>query len=191
VSPSERVIALAEALRLEKAPVILALDGMAAAGKTTAAAELSEYFRAPVVHMDDFFLPIELRTPERLAEPGGNVHYERFAEEVLPYLAEGKAFSYRRFDCGVLDYAGAVSIPAARVVIVEGAYAMHPRFGPYYDVGVFFAVSPQEQERRVRARGGAAAWEQFRTRWIPPENRYHEAFRTAERADVIVKTPLD
>ena len=35
--------------------------------------------------MDDFFLPMELRTAERLEEPGGNVHYERFSAEVDVY----------------------------------------------------------------------------------------------------------
>ena len=186
MNPVERVIALTEALLLEKSPVILALDGMAAAGKTTEADELSAYFRAPVVRMDDFFLPQPLRTPERLSEPGGNVHYERFAAEVLPGLTAGRAFDYRRFDCGLMAYGARVLIPAAPVVIVEGAYAMHPCFGKYWDLGVFFAVSPEEQERRIRRRNGAEGWERFRTRWIPLENRYHAACRTAEQADIVI-----
>ena len=57
----------------------LAIDGRAAAGKSTAAALLAAALGAGVVHMDDFFLPAALRTPQRLSEPGGNVHYERFA----------------------------------------------------------------------------------------------------------------
>ena len=35
---------------------ILAIDGMAASGKTTLAGMFSERYGAPVVHMDDFFL---------------------------------------------------------------------------------------------------------------------------------------
>ena len=65
---------------------VIAMDGRAAAGKTTLAEELAVTLGGAVVHMDDFFLPGELRTPERLAAPGGNVHAERFVEEVLPYL---------------------------------------------------------------------------------------------------------
>lgn len=71
---------------------VIAMDGRAAAGKTTLAEELAVTLGGAVVHMDDFFLPGELRTPERLAAPGGNVHAERFAEEVLPYLRRGEAF---------------------------------------------------------------------------------------------------
>ena len=71
---------------------VIAVDGRAAAGKTTFAEELAVTLGGAVVHMDDFFLPGELRTPERLAAPGGNVHAERFAEEVLPFLRRGAAF---------------------------------------------------------------------------------------------------
>ncbi len=173
---------------LEKRPrVVLAVDGMAAAGKTTAAALLSGRFGAPVVHMDDFFLPAALRTAERLAEPGGNVHYERFREEALAPLLRGEAFSYRLFRCDIMDYDGAAPIAAAPVVIVEGAYAMHPRFGDYADVTAFFAVSPAEQKRRILARSGEAKWPAFRDRWIPMENAYHAAFGTRERADVVIE----
>ena len=184
------LIETAEKVMEKETRMILAIDGMAAAGKTTAAAMLSGRWGAPVVHMDDFFLPQELRTGERLYEPGGNVHYERFMEEVLPHLYTGEGFAYRRFDCGIMGYAGHVPVAAAPVVIVEGAYAMHPRFGRYWDVGAFFAIFPEEQERRIRARNGDERWELFRTRWIPMESRYHEAFHTAERADIIIKTPL-
>ena len=180
------VIEAAEALCGAKRPVIVALDGMAAAGKTTAAQALAARWGAPVVHMDDFFLPPELRTPERLAEPGGNVHYERFAAEVLPGLRAGMPFSYRVFDCSVMDYRGEASVPSAPVVIVEGSYALHPRFGDYADVTVFLAVDPAEQERRIRARNGPDGWTDFCDRWIPMENAYHAAFRLRETADIVL-----
>lgn len=77
----------------EKDRCIAAIDGRSASGKSTLAEVLKNTFGAAVVHMDDFFLPAELRKPERFAEPGGNVHYERFNEEVTPNL--GKNFAYR------------------------------------------------------------------------------------------------
>ena len=180
------VISAVEARVRERGRAVLVMDGMSAAGKTTAGEVLSALWSAPVVHMDDFFLPRSLRTPERLAEPGGNVHYERFREEVLPGLRAGKAFSYRAFCCASMDYAGRIAVPAAAVTLVEGAYAMHPLFGDYGDVTVFFSIDPGEQERRIRRRNGGARWPDFRDRWIPMENHYHAAFRTRDRADFIV-----
>ena len=165
----------------------LAIDGRAAAGKSTAAALLAAALGAGVVHMDDFFLPAALRTPQRLSEPGGNVHYERFAAEVLPQLASGAAFSYRRFDCAAMGYGAPRDVSAGAWRIVEGAYSHHPRFGAYRDVSAFFTVPPDAQRRRVTARNGAAAWEAFETRWIPMEERYFEAFSIEARADVRVR----
>ena len=60
---------------------VIAIDGMAASGKSNLAARLAEELDGCVIHMDDFFLPPELRTQERLSSPGGNVHYERFEAE--------------------------------------------------------------------------------------------------------------
>ena len=63
---------------LNRDRVILALDGPCASGKTTLAGEMGRKFGWSVVHMDDFFLRPEQRTPERYALPGGNVDHERF-----------------------------------------------------------------------------------------------------------------
>lgn len=175
------------ALQERGRPAAVAIDGQAAAGKTSSAAHLSELFRAPVVHMDDFYLPPDIRTRQRLAEPGGNVHYERFIAEVLPYLGSGAAFSYRVFDCGRAAYTQTRDIPASQLILVEGAYSLHPALGNPYAASAFFAVSASEQERRIRARNGDAAWERFRDVWIPMENRYHDAFGIRARCDEVIK----
>ena len=75
-----------EKLMQKKSFVSIAIDGGAASGKTTLAKVLSEKYHAPVIHMDDFFLRPEQRTPERFAEPGGNLDRERFLREVVPYI---------------------------------------------------------------------------------------------------------
>ena len=163
---------------------VIAIDGRAASGKTTKAALLSEVLDAPVIHMDDFFLPPALRTPERLSQPGGNVHYERFAEEVLPHLRTGEAFAYRIFDCGVMDFNGEREIPAAPIRIVEGSYAHHPALADYADLRVFTSVDMQEQMARILRRNGERMAEIFRTRWIPMEEAYFDHFGIREKADL-------
>ena len=89
------------ARREAEAPYVIAVDGRAASGKSTMGQQLAEILGAGLVHMDDFFLPLELRTEQRLRTPGGNVHYERFREEVLPHLRQPEPFSYRKFVCSV------------------------------------------------------------------------------------------
>ena len=166
----------------------LAIDGMAAAGKSTAARLLQQVFGGSVVHMDDFFLPLPLRTEERLAEPGGNVHYERAAREVMEPLRTGTPFTYRRFDCSVMDFGGdSDPVDPAGNVIVEGSYALHPAFGALpgeagslrhpAELAVFLQLSPETQRERIRQRNGEEMLLRFEERWIPLENRYYAANR--------------
>ena len=180
-----RMLPLLAALDLSERQII-ALDGRCASGKTTLAADLARITGAAVVHMDDFFLPPALRTPERLAQPGGNVHYERFIADVLPGLLGGQAFSYPVFDCSVMALNGARSVPAASLVIVEGAYSCHPALGEYMTLRAFSDVDPDTQRRRILARNGEAGLQNFVERWIPLEERYFEACRVRERAQVVL-----
>ena len=166
---------------------VIAIDGRAGAGKTTLAAALQEILGAEVVQMDDFFLPPDLRTPERLAQPGGNVHYERFREEVLPWLSESSSFSYKIFDCGKMDYFGNRRIESSAIRIVEGSYSCHPALGDYADVKVFVDVEPEEQMVRIMKRNGSRMAEMFRERWIPLEEEYFKNNHICEKADVILR----
>ncbi|MBR4873950.1 MAG: hypothetical protein IKV00_08955, partial [Clostridia bacterium] len=161
-------------------------DGPCASGKSILGAALSRIYRCPLVHMDDFFLRPEQRTPERLAEPGGNVDYERFAREVLPRLRDTAPFSYGVFDCSVMEITGKRPVEAAPVRVVEGSYAHHPAFGDYADIKVFSNVDAEEQMTRIKARNGAAMAARFRDEWIPREEAYFSAFRIREGAHVTV-----
>lgn len=167
-------------------PFLIALDGRAASGKTTAAAITAEVLDAAVIHMDDFFLPPALRTEERYRTPGGNVHYERFAKEVLPHLRNADAFDYRRFDCSAMKYRDTVHVRDTHYRIVEGSYSAHPAFGPYADLCVFVTVPEEEQLLRITSRNGAEMAERFRDRWIPLEEAYFSHFRIREHADLIL-----
>ena len=107
----ERIIEKTRALLASKGSAVIALDGRAAAGKTTLAAALAERLNAEVIHMDDFFLPPEFRTAERLSQPGGNVHYERFSAEVADGILSGKPFEYSVFDCSIMGIFGQKNDP--------------------------------------------------------------------------------
>lgn len=150
----------------------IAIDGRCASGKTTMASMLAKVLNAGVVHMDDFFLPMELRTEERFAMSGGNVHYERVAEEVLPRLETEEAFSYRRFDCSKMVLGENVLVKGSKYYIVEGAYSCHPALGDYMALKVFSDVEKTEQLERIRRRDGEEYLEAFEKKWIPLEEAY-------------------
>jgi len=172
----------------KQGPITIAIDGRAASGKTTLAQKLSGILEAGVVHMDDFFLPPALRTPERLAEAGGNVHYERFAEQVIPHLKDNGTFDYPVFNCSKMQLDGFRSVPAGQWRVVEGSYSHHPRFSEYMDLRVFCQISPDEQMRRILVRNGQQMAQMFAERWIPMEEHYFKTYHIAEQADIIINT---
>ncbi len=163
---------------------IIAIDGRCASGKTTLAAHLQERLHCPVIHMDHFFLRPYQRTPERLASPGGNIDHERFLSEVLVPLKKGGAFCYRPYDCHKQELLPAVRIHPEKFVIVEGSYSCHPALWETYDLRIFLTVEADEQIRRIRRRGGESAVTAFREKWIPMEELYFSACRTAERCEL-------
>lgn len=184
--PMELLQAIDEKLpQLER--LLLAIDGGSASGKTTLAALLAQRYGCPVFHMDDFFLRPEQRTPQRLAEPGGNVDRERFFSEVLQPLRQGGPASYRRYDCQTGQLLPPVLRQAGQLNVIEGAYSMHPELSALYDLSVFLAVSLETQRRRILQREPAFKQQLFFRQWIPMENRYFQTFSIPERCDLRIE----
>lgn len=167
---------------------LVAIDGRCGSGKTGLAALISGIFPCTVLHMDDFFLPFEKRTPERLATPGGNVDHERLLREVLDPLSRGEPALLRSFDCheGVLR--PPVEVPRRDLTILEGSYAHHPALRGRYDLTVFLTCSKEEQRRRLLDREGPGGLAPFLERWIPLEERYFSAFAVEDESDLVVDT---
>ena len=158
-------------------PVIIAIDGRCAAGKTTLANLLSQKTDCNVIHMDDFFLRPEQRTPKRLAAPGENIDHERFLEEVLIPLSKGLPVKFRPFDCHQMKLGDIIELAPKHINIIEGSYSCHPALRKYYDYMVFLTVSKDEQIKRIINREGSERARIFEEKWIPLEEEY---FKTKE-----------
>ena len=181
----EKLIQAIDALLAEDRQVVVAIDGPCAAGKTTLAGKLQGKYDCNLFHMDDFFLRSEQRTEARFQEPGGNVDYERFREEVLEPLKRADAFSYRPFDCKTFTLAQPVEVVPKKLTIIEGSYSHHPYFENPYDLKVFLEVTPELQHQRILMRP-AFLHQRFFEAWIPMENTYFEAFSVKEQADLVI-----
>lgn len=179
----EELVRRLQVLSREQKPVLAALDGRCASGKTTLAGALGERYGWQVIHMDHFFLRPEQRTPERLSTPGENVDHERFLEEVLCPLKEGRSACYRRFDCHTMALGEPIRVEPGPVILVEGAYACHPRLWDYYDLRAFLTVEPELQRMRILARNGPERLQVFQERWIPLEESYLSAWDVERRCD--------
>ena len=168
--------------------ILIAIDGSCTSGKSTLAAALSARYDCNLFHMDDFFLRPHQRTPDRLAQPGGNVDYERFLEEVLLPLGRGEAFSYRPYDCTTGTLRAPVAVKPKPISIIEGSYSHHPYFGDPYDLKIFLRITPEVRLQRILRRP-AFLQQRFFTEWIPMEQQYFREFAIEEKADLSLLPP--
>lgn len=183
-------------LLASKSHVVIAIDGKCGAGKSTLASLLAEVYSANIIHMDDFYLPAELRTPDRLSEIGGNIHYERFLSQVIPALCKLKSANYKTtdifndhhyqiFDCHLMDYRPeTATISDKPLTIVEGSYSLRPEFRDAYDLKVFLDIPADMQKERLLARNGAEAYKNFESKWIPMELKYFNHYNIADCCDL-------
>lgn len=171
----------------DKDPVLVAIDGKCASGKTTLGYYLQQIFDCNLFHMDDFFLQAHQRTKERLEEPGGNVDYERFKAEVLMPLLEKKPVKYRTFNCSLLRIDKEYDISPRRLNIIEGSYSQHPYFENPYDLRVFMDIDTKAQTDNIRKRNGEDGLEIFLNKWIPMENRYFDYFKVRENSQIVIE----
>ncbi|HIT78368.1 MAG TPA: hypothetical protein IAD47_06230 [Candidatus Limihabitans stercoravium] len=175
------LIAEIDNLLYRKLNVVVAIDGKCGSGKSTYAEVLSNYYNfCTVIHCDDFFLPPEMRTDERLAEVGGNIHYERL-QGVLNQVRQDKPFIYQRYSCAdnrMYD----VSVEPKRLIVLEGSYSSHPKLRQYIDLCAMFTVSDSDQRLRLSQREGREKFKVFQEKWIPLENRY---FSTVDTSDMV------
>ncbi len=172
-------------IRKERGRCLVAIDGNSGSGKSTLAAQLAAASGATLFHMDDFFLPPQLRTEARLDTPGGNIDSERFVKEIIKGLEKGRTFSYRAFSCKNSSYIEKTA-PHSTVNIFEGVYSMHPDWQAELNLKVFLQIPPEVQQDRILHRSGPEQLKKFTELWIPLENRYFEFCGIRESCDYIV-----
>ncbi|NLJ97519.1 MAG: uridine kinase [Clostridiales bacterium] len=171
-------------------PSIIAIDGMCGSGKSYLADLLASRYESNVFHMDDYFLPLDMRTESRLTEPGGNVHYERFKEEVLDPLSLHKDVIYKPYICGLWKYDEPRKVEIKKLNIVEGSYSMHPYLNKAYDLSIFLEVDESEQHSRISQRKEKNDVQQFIDKWIPMEKQYFNYYNIPSLCDIILDTSV-
>lgn len=179
---------LAARLDDASAPLIVALDGRCACGKTTLAQRLGAHFHAPVFHMDDFYLPFSLRTPQRLALPGGHIDAERFAREVLEPASQGRELTYRPYRAHENAWGEERLIAPGRMYLAEGSYSLLPGLEMYYGYKIFLTHDKETQRARLLLREGEEKLQAFVEHWIAEEEKYFSACDVRSRADAAFDT---
>mgnify|MGYP001059861132 FL=1 len=189
--------------RMEKAQknnrrLLLVIDGKCGSGKTTLSERLGERYGCNVFHIDDFYLPIVMQTPEVMKEPGGNINYDRFIAEIMAPLTADNAVVYRPFLCMEQEYDSGVSLKKTGVNVIEGTYCCHPRLRKIYAkltgwevITLFMDIDDRNQRDRVRGRVGELRFKLFEDKWIPREREYFSAYSVREYCDYSISVMDD
>ena len=170
--------------------LLLVIDGKCGSGKTTLSERLGEQYGCNVFHIDDFYLPIVMQTPEVMKEPGGNINYDRFIAEIMAPLTSDSVVVYRAFLCMEQEYAPGVSLKRTGVNVIEGTYSCHPVLREIYAkltdwevITLFMDIDDANQRDRVRGRVGERRFKLFEDKWIPREREYFSAYSVMEYCD--------
>lgn len=183
----ETVIKDIQKLIENKQSICIAIDGRCASGKTAFSKQLHTAIGGICMHMDDYFLRPVQRTSERYAEPGGNVDYERFKEEVLIPWSQKQSIRYQPFDCKSMTLMDAEEIPYQSILIVEGSYSMHPQLNDFYDYRIFMTVDKKKQIERIQKRNPDKI-QKFQDIWIPYEEKYFQYYSIQKQCNTVMDT---
>lgn len=195
---SEELAALiyehAQTISVGNKPYLVAIDGPCASGKTVLSNDIRRHLksisdlRIDIVEMDHFFLPPALRSEDRFAEPGGNIHYERFLQEIIRPLTAHQALSYQVFNCAIMDYDGKIELEGSDIILIEGVYSQHPLWRDNLKLKLFCTAELDIRLSRIEKRDGQKKLECFINEWIPLEDGYFEAFNVKARSDIIFQS---
>lgn len=163
---------------------VLSIDGPCASGKTTIGKILSSFLECPCIHMDDYFLQANQRTAQRLEEPGGNIDYERFHQEINDAWNQNQPIHMRSYDCSSQTLRREVIVEKSPILIIEGSYANHPYLDDMQAFKIFMDIEPSIQKERLQKRS-PDKFVDFIEKWIPMEEKYFHAFSIKEKSDYV------
>lgn len=165
---------------------LLAIDGLAGAGKSSLARHLARLLGGvPIVPMDDFLAWDDITT-----------FVPRLEDQVVAPLLRGESIRYQQRDWAH-DWAGRSlgpwrEVPFSPTVIFDGVSAARREIAPHLTYAIWVETPAELCVRRGIARDGEGAralWEGF----TPSLQRFFAEDGTRERADLVLdgQVPFD
>ncbi len=172
-------------------PILVALDGRSAAGKSNLAAAVAPLVGAVVIDGDDFYSGGTAETWDAMsaAEKAGHCIDWRRQHSVLEKLARGEAASWRPYDWEADDGSlsdRTVTCDPAPVVILDGAYSARPELAELFDLRVLVDAPADLRRKRLVHREGEGFRLDWNRRWDDAEQWYFAEVMPRESFDLIV-----
>lgn len=195
---------LRQQLAVGQRPLFVGIDGRSGAGKSTAAARVSQAFAEPgdatgrvtVIEGDDFYSGGSADTWDRrtASEKTALVIDWRRQRDVLKRLRRDGVAEWQSFDWDAEDW-DSDSVPlsatptiarTAAVVLLEGAYSCRPELHDLLDLRVLLDVPREIRRKRLIDREGDAYQPDWDARWSAAEDYYFDSVMPTERFDLVL-----
>ena len=161
---------LAERAKPTDRPVVIAIDGPSSSGKSILATALALRSGAAVLEGDDFYrdtLPsLSVAQREAMSDAAvvdAVIDWERLRDEGLLPLRAGHPATFQPYEWGANNgrLASAKTIPAAKLIIVEGVYAARPELADLIDFAIYLGIDPDVRAKRYAQREDDPGWRGF------------------------------
>lgn len=172
-------------------PLLVALDGRSAAGKSTLAARVAPLVRANVIDGDDFYAGGTAATWGAMSDAEKVDHCIDWRRQrpVLELLARGETASWHPYDWEIDDGRLAphlITCNPAPVVILDGAYSARPELTDLFDLRVLLDAPIDLRKARLIQREGEGYREEWNARWDEAEEWYFGKVMPPETFDLVV-----
>ncbi len=168
-------------------PLMVAIDGMSAAGKSTlATVVVAQLPDAELIRGDDFYRVMDDNERLGMSPEQGYDHdfdWQRLRQQVLDPLRAGKPARFQRYDWSTGQLGRWVEARPAPVVIAEGVYISRPQLRDIFDVVVWVDASADARAVRQSLRDDSPEWV---ARWGAAERHYVAHHQPASTANLIV-----
>ncbi|MDO8379107.1 uridine kinase [Phenylobacterium sp.] len=176
---------IVETVASKPKPLLVALDGLPLAGKSTLAERLVRELGAECLWLDDFVKP-EGEWPSRNTPsfPFDYVRYDAFMAAIHALARFGRC-SYHPYDWSTGSVSSELKVVSAeRLAVVEGVSALHPDLAPLYDLRVWVESDPETTLSAAFERGVGAWAREWEMMFLPSAMLYLQS-DPKTRADVI------
>jgi uridine kinase len=187
-------------------PVLVGIDGVDAAGKTTFADRLADKLRESKrqiirASIDGFHNPRSVRYTKGRNSPEGyyrdSFNYRLLDDCLLePLLSEASEYKEIAFDYRTDRQVDVPSRSADRdaILVMDGIFLFRPELAKYWDIKIFlevsFDVTVNRATKRAREQGALDSDQDIRDvydrRYIPGQRLYFEEAFPRDRADVVI-----
>ena len=172
-------------------PILVALDGRSAAGKSTLAASVAPLVHAVVLDGDDFYSGGSADRWEAMSAAEKVSHCIDWKRQraVLEKLAKGEPASWHPYDWeaddGTLERTPVICEPAP-VVILDGAYSARPELADLFDLRVLLDAPAGLRRERLIEREGEDYREEWNARWDEAEQWYFDRVAPPASFDLVI-----